>query len=379
MPLLGKAAMLLAFDIVPEAIAEHDDWHTHEHLPERLSISGFLRGSRWVALHGQPRYFAMYEVTELGVLTSAAYIDRLNNPSPWTSKMMKHYRGMTRGLCTVAGGYGGALGQAGLLLRFKPAPGLESSMREWLLQDQLPRLPSRAGLCSAHLFERAVAPQMTNEQRIRGADAAFDWAVLVTGYALDSVAELAQTDLGVSRLERHGANSVIGGMYGMACAFAARETGPLEIRRDDLTGAQIRGLLEEHLQSMHSLSPPESVHALDLDGLRRPDITFWTVWSAAGLLGCGALKQIDARHGEIKSMRTVAAQRRNGVARAMVTHILAEARRRNYARLSLETGAQDAFEPARRLYESFGFSRCGPFEGYVEDPNSVYMTLQIRA
>ena len=165
----------------------------------------------------------------------------------------------------------------------------------------------------------------------------------------------------------------------MACAFIAREPGPIEIRRDDLTGQQIRALLEEHLRSMHSLSPPESVHALDLDGLRRPEITFWTVWSAAGLLGCGALKQIDAGHGEIKSMRTIAARRRNGVGRAMVTHILAEARRRNYARLSLETGAQDAFEPARQLYESFGFVRCGPFEGYAEDPNSVFMTLELRA
>jgi putative acetyltransferase len=157
-----------------------------------------------------------------------------------------------------------------------------------------------------------------------------------------------------------------------------RDAGSMEIRRDDLTGPQIRALLDEHLQSMHSLSPPESVHALDMDGLRQPEITFWTVWSAAGLLGCGALKQIDARHGEIKSMRTVAAHRRNGVGRAILAHTLAEARRRNYARLSLETGAQDAFEPARRLYESFGFRLCGPFEGYVEDPNSVFMTLELR-
>jgi putative acetyltransferase len=293
--------------------------------------------------------------------------------------MMIHYRGMTRGLCAITGGYGSGLGQAGLLLRFKPVPGMESSVREWLLQDQLPRLPSRAGLCSAHLFERAIAPQMTSEQRIRGADAGFDWAVLATGYSQESVATLFQADLGAARLEQHGATSVTGGVYGMACAFAARETNSMEIRRDDLTGQQIRGLLEEHLQSMHSLSPPESVHALDLDGLRRPEITFWTVWSAAGLLGCGALKQIDARHGEIKSMRTVAAHRRNGVGRAMVAHIMAEARRRNYTRLSLETGAQDAFEPARRLYEEFGFSRCGPFEGYAEDPNSVFMTLELRA
>jgi len=271
------------------------------------------------------------------------------------------------------------MGQAGLMLRFKPAPGTESSTREWLLQDVLPRLPSRPGLCTAHLFERAVAPQMTNEQRIRGADAGFDWAVLVTGYSQDSVENLAQADLGMARLEQRGATGAIGATYRMKYMLAERDAGSMEVRRDDLTGPQIRTLLEEHLRSMHSLSPPESVHALDLDGLRRPEITFWTVWSAAGLLGCGALKQIDARHGEIKSMRTVAAHLRNGVGRAMVAHIIAEARRRNYTRLSLETGAQDAFEPARRLYESFGFSRCGPFEGYVEDPNSVYMTRDLRA
>jgi putative acetyltransferase len=148
----------------------------------------------------------------------------------------------------------------------------------------------------------------------------------------------------------------------------------MEIRRDDLTGPEIRALLEEHLRSMHSISPPESVHALDLEGLRKPEIYFWTAWSGGRLLGCGALKQIDAQHGEIKSMRTVTAYRRSGVARTMLTHIVDEARRRRYTRLSLETGAQDAFEPARRLYESFGFSYCGPFEGYVEDPNSVFMT-----
>ena len=94
MPLLGSAAMLLSFDVVPEAVSEHDYWHTHEHLPERLSIAGFLRGSRWVATRGQPRYLVLYEVAELATLTSAAYLERLNNPSAWTSKMMPHYRGM---------------------------------------------------------------------------------------------------------------------------------------------------------------------------------------------------------------------------------------------------------------------------------------------
>src|SRR5437870_1603469 len=117
MPLLGQAAMLLLFDVVQDAIPEHDEWHTHEHLPERLSIPGFVRGTRWVVLHGQPRYFVMYEVEELATLTSNAYLERLNNPSPWTSKMMPYYRGMTRGFCSVAGSFGFGIGHAGLMIR----------------------------------------------------------------------------------------------------------------------------------------------------------------------------------------------------------------------------------------------------------------------
>ncbi len=148
----------------------------------------------------------------------------------------------------------------------------------------------------------------------------------------------------------------------------------MQIRLDDLSGAAIRALLAEHLHNMHQLSPPESVHALDLAGLLRPDITFWTIWSHDELLGCGALKQITPVHGEVKSMRTATAHRRKGVARAMLEHIIAEAQRRTYCRLSLETGSIPAFEPARRLYESFGFAYCSPFGDYGDDPNSVFLT-----
>ena len=149
---------------------------------------------------------------------------------------------------------------------------------------------------------------------------------------------------------------------------------PIEIRVDDLSSAEIRALLAEHLDSMHQLSPPESVHALDPSGLLQPEITFWTIWSNGKLLGCGALKELSPAHGEIKSMRTSSAHRRQGVARAMLEHIMAEARRRSYARLSLETGSMPAFEPARRLYESFGFTYCPPFADYTDDPNSVFLT-----
>ena len=146
------------------------------------------------------------------------------------------------------------------------------------------------------------------------------------------------------------------------------------IRVDDLTGPEIRELLEEHLRNMYELSPPESVHALDLAALRRPEITFWTAWEGGALLGCGALKELDSAHGEVKSMRTASTHRREGVGRAMLEHIIAEARARNYVRLSLETGSMAAFLPARRLYESFGFTRCAPFADYTDDPNSAFMT-----
>jgi putative acetyltransferase len=148
----------------------------------------------------------------------------------------------------------------------------------------------------------------------------------------------------------------------------------MDIRIDDLRGPQIRALLEDHLEEMHRHSPPESVHALDLDGLRRPAITFWTVWTDGKLMGCGALKELERTHGEVKSMRTAPAFRRQGVAKAMLAHIIREAEQRKYHRLSLETGSMAAFAPARELYESFGFSYCPPFGDYEPDPNSVFLT-----
>ena len=148
----------------------------------------------------------------------------------------------------------------------------------------------------------------------------------------------------------------------------------MEIRLDDLSGPEIRALLQEHLRNMHELSPPESVHAMDIAKLRQPDVTFWTVWSGNELLGCGALRELSPKHGEIKSMRTALMRRRSGAGRAVLTHIIEEARRRSYERLSLETGSMKAFEPAQKLYASFGFSFCPPFGDYDDDPNSVFMT-----
>jgi len=148
----------------------------------------------------------------------------------------------------------------------------------------------------------------------------------------------------------------------------------MRIEVDDLSRAEIHALLAEHLRDMHEFSPPESVHALNLEGLKASDITFWSMWDDRMLIGCGALKELSALHGEIKSMRTPASRRRSGAGRAMLAHIVEEARRRGYERLSLETGSMEAFKPAQRLYESFGFAYCGPFASYVEDPFSVFMT-----
>ena len=149
----------------------------------------------------------------------------------------------------------------------------------------------------------------------------------------------------------------------------------MKIEIDNLSRPEIHALLNEHLQSMYELSPPESVHALDLENLRKPDITFWSAWEGTQLLGCGALKELDKKHGEVKSMRTPKALRRNGAGRAILAHVIEAARSRAYERLSLETGSMEAFQPAQRLYESFGFTYCGPFGEYAEDPNSVFMTL----
>lgn len=152
----------------------------------------------------------------------------------------------------------------------------------------------------------------------------------------------------------------------------------MRIDIDDPARADVFALLEEHLRSMHELSPPESVHALDVSRLKSPDITFWSVREGDRLLGCGALKELAPDHGEIKSMRTPAAMRRQGAGRAVLNHILDEARRRGYQRLSLETGPAETFAAAHQLYESAGFRPCGPFGDYKLDPYSVFMTLDLK-
>ena len=147
----------------------------------------------------------------------------------------------------------------------------------------------------------------------------------------------------------------------------------MEISVDDLTGPEIAAFLAEHIEDMRSVSPPESKHALDLDALRAPDITFWSVTDAGLIVGCGALKRLNATHAELKSMRTAPAVKRRGIASMLLRHVITEATVIGFKILSLETGSAPFFEPARMLYRKFGFQFCEPFSDYIPDPNSVFM------
>ena len=221
MPLLGSAAMLLSFDVEAGAIEEHDRWHTHEHLPERLSISGFQRGTRWIATEGAPRYMVLYEVESLETLVSDAYLKRLNSPTPWTTKMMPHYRGMSRGLCTVLGSFGFGQGGAAALIRFTPEAARAPSLHRWLLEEALPAVPRMPGLGSAHLLRGAQSAAMTNEQRIRGADRAVDSALILTGYDESAVAACAKQL--INQLEDRVAGEMSRAIYRWSYSLASAE------------------------------------------------------------------------------------------------------------------------------------------------------------
>ena len=213
MALSGSGAMLLFYDIVADSVAEHDDWHTHEHFPERVGIPGFLRASRWVAVGEGPRYFVMYEVENVEVLSDLPYLERLNNPTPWTSKMMPDFRGMTRGYCRATASAGIGFGSALQTIRFSSMRGREKALREWI-EETLPAVASSRGLVSAHLFEPAVKPPMTREQAIRGKDAEMAWVLVVSGYDEDAVARIAGDALSDTVIAAHGgAAEVIRGSY----------------------------------------------------------------------------------------------------------------------------------------------------------------------
>ncbi len=152
---------------------------------------------------------------------------------------------------------------------------------------------------------------------------------------------------------------------------------PLTIQEDDLSGPEIKALIQAHLANSAVFSPPEAIHALNADGLRVPEVTIWSAWEDGELVGMGGLKELSPTEGEVKAMHTAAAHRGKGLGEAMLLHLIAEARRRRYRRLSLETGSQDGYAPSRALYAKHGFVVCGPFAQYRADPNSVFMTLAL--
>ena len=148
---------------------------------------------------------------------------------------------------------------------------------------------------------------------------------------------------------------------------------------DGLSSPQVAAFLREHVQEMRSGTPPESDHSIGIDGLRAPGVTFWSVWDAGSVVGCGAIKRLDTVHAELKSMRTAPARKRSGIASRLLEQILTEAKRMGFTRLSLETGAGESFSPARKLYQKYGFEYCAPFAAYEPDPNSVFMTRVLWA
>jgi putative acetyltransferase len=151
----------------------------------------------------------------------------------------------------------------------------------------------------------------------------------------------------------------------------------MDIIKDDLSGPEIRALLEAHFAGMLANSPKDKCHFLDFEGLKGDGVTFWSIWDCDALAGCGALRELDATHGEIKSMRTHADHLRKGAAAQMLDHIIKTARERGYAQLSLETGSGAAFEPATALYLRYGFVGCPAFGDYREDSFSRFMTLEL--
>jgi hypothetical protein len=188
---LGQAANAMWCDVSADIRPEFDDWHSHEHFPERLSIPGFLRGTRWVAADGGEGIFTCYEAASPATLTAGPYMERLNNPTPWSRRMMPHHRHMVRALCRVEASFGGGFGQCLLTARFAPARGEEEALHRRLVGELLPSLPARKGLVCARLLRSLPLPPQTAEQKIRGRDDSADWIVLASGYDADAVASVA--------------------------------------------------------------------------------------------------------------------------------------------------------------------------------------------
>jgi len=218
MALMGQAALAMWWNMAPEARADFEDWHAHEHFPERLGIPGFHRGTRWSAVEGEGM-FVMYEMRAFDVLSSPAYVARLNAPTPWSTRLMPHHRDMVRSQCRVLASRGGGVARHALTVRLSPAPDGDEALRAFC-RTTIDTLAMRPGLTGAHLLQHETpAMQATTEQKIRGnADRWADWVLVVCGYDRRALEAASDTDLGDAALLRHGAaTSPVRGLYALAC------------------------------------------------------------------------------------------------------------------------------------------------------------------
>ena len=225
--MLGEAAIAMWWDMATAWREEFEDWHTHEHFAERLAIPGFLRGSRWASADGGEGFFVMYELDGYETLTSPAYLARLNQPTPWSARLMPHHRHMVRSQCRVLDATGSGLSRHALTLRLSPEPGRDTELREFLRQIS-GRFAAGRGGTAAHLL-RTETPTIavTTEQNIRGGrDAAADWIVIAIGYDDRAMRALRQGDLSDDVLVAHGARpEVRDGLYVISCAVTPADFG----------------------------------------------------------------------------------------------------------------------------------------------------------
>ena len=225
MSLLGKAAVAMWWSIRPEQRSEFGDWHSHEHFPERMSIPGFRRGSRWTSTTDAEGFFVLYELEEYEILTSKGYLDRLNAPTHWSTKMMPHHLGMVRSQCRVIESFGGGVATSLATIRLSPQAGREADLQAHLA-DRLGALAQKPGLTGAHLLltdtPRTSAP--TTEQQIRGKDGAADWIVLLSGYDADAVEAVIASPLSAGSLDALGAqNNARIGCYRLAFTMTPQD------------------------------------------------------------------------------------------------------------------------------------------------------------
>jgi hypothetical protein len=225
MPLWGEAAVAMWWNMQADHRREFEDWHTHEHFPERLGIPGFLRATRWASVTEDEGFFVMYELDRYETLSSPAYLARLNAPTPWSVQMMPRHANMVRSQCRVLESHGAGIAGWMLTIRLSPAPGQDEALRLGLRQ-RLQALPSRPGLGAAHLLRTQTPPiDPTTEQKIRGsADRVADWVLLVNGYDVQTLRDVAAGELGTDALVAMGAaHDAIVGVHRLACTMTGQD------------------------------------------------------------------------------------------------------------------------------------------------------------